>query len=114
VAQPDRYIDVLPAHRESTLHDLTTSFAFGSIADENDEQSSVEIRLASENQGLIRWLVGGYYFHETIDAVYQFNEQAFGALQNLDTGTAVEGHIRSIHLCAHRNVSYLYGPALHR
>jgi iron complex outermembrane receptor protein len=80
-------LTVLPAYRESKLDDFTTGLSFGSIAEEQDNQSSVEVRLASENQNLIRWLLGGYYFRETIDAVYQFDQQAFGALQNFNTGT---------------------------
>jgi iron complex outermembrane recepter protein len=80
-------LTVLPAHRESKLHDFTTSFSFGSIADENDSQTSLEVRFASENKGLIRWLVGGYYFHEDIDAVYQFNLEALSPVQSLSTGT---------------------------
>ena len=80
-------LTILPSHRQARLDDLTTGFVFGSIADERDEQSSVEVRFASENEGLVRWIVGGYYFHETIDAVYQFNQQALAPIQDLDTGT---------------------------
>ncbi len=80
-------LTVLPSHREADLNDLTTTFAFGSIAVEHDQQSSVEARFASNNEGLIRWLVGAYYFHETINATYQFNQQALAPIQGLDTGT---------------------------
>ena len=80
-------LTVLPSHRESKLTDLTTGFGFGSLANERDQQSSVEVRLASENTGLVRWLVGGYYFHESIDAVYQFDQQALSPIQDLNTGT---------------------------
>src|SRR5882757_11183088 len=80
-------LTVLPSHRDSKLIDLTTEFAFTSTADEHDEQSSVEVRLASDNSGPLRWILGGYYFHETIDAVYQFDQQALSPIQELDTGT---------------------------
>jgi len=80
-------LTVLPSHRNSKLTDLTTEFAFTSTADEHDEQSSVELRLASDNSGPLRWILGGYYFHETIDAVYQFDQQALSPIQELDTGT---------------------------
>ena len=80
-------LTVLPSHRESKLDDFTTSFGFGSIAQESDAQSSLEVRLASDNEGLVRWLLGGYYFHESIDAVYQFNQQALAPIQDLNTGT---------------------------
>jgi iron complex outermembrane receptor protein len=80
-------LTVLPSHRESKLTDFTTAFGFGSLAAERDRQSSVEVRLASENEGPVRWLVGGYYFHENIDAVYQFDQQALSPIQNFKTGT---------------------------
>lgn len=80
-------LTVLPSYRESKLEDLTTAFGFGSVAEERDGQASLEVRLASENEGLVRWLLGGYYFHETIDAVYQFNQQALAPIQDLATGT---------------------------
>jgi iron complex outermembrane receptor protein len=80
-------LTVLPSHRESRLDDLSTSFAFGSIAQEKDSQSSLEVRMSSDNQGWLRWLVGGYFFHETIDAIYQFDQQALAPVQTLNTGT---------------------------
>jgi len=80
-------LTVLPSHREANLHDLTTAFAFSNPEDERDEQSSVEARFASDNEGQLRWLIGGYYFHETIDAVYEFNQEALAPIQNLNTST---------------------------
>jgi iron complex outermembrane receptor protein len=80
-------LTVLPAYRNANLNDLTTTFVFGEIAEERDAQSSVEVRLASPDEGLIRWLVGAYYFHENIDATYQFNQQALAPIQDLNTGT---------------------------
>ena len=69
------------------MHDLTTAFAFSNPENERDEQSSVEARFASDNEGLLRWLIGGYYFHETIDAVYEFNQEALAPIQDLNTST---------------------------
>ena len=80
-------LTVLPAYRHSKLNELSTEFAFTSTADEHDEQSSVEVRLASDNSGPLRWILGGYYFHETIGAVYQFDQEALSPIQDLDTGT---------------------------
>ncbi len=80
-------LTVLPSHRDSRLRDVTTAFAFTSIADEHDAQTSVEVRLASENEGPLRWILGGYYFHENIDAVYQFDQEALAPIQDLNTGT---------------------------
>ena len=80
-------LTILPAHRESNLDDFTTGFSYGATAVEHDEQSSVEARLTSNNEGLVRWLVGAYFFHETIDATYQFNQEALAPIQTLDQGT---------------------------
>jgi iron complex outermembrane receptor protein len=80
-------LTILPAYRESSLKDLSTIFAFDSTVVEQDHQTSVEGRLASDNQGFFRWLVGAYYFHETIDATYQFDQLALGPLQQMNQGT---------------------------
>ena len=80
-------LTILPSHRESNLDDFTTGFSYGATAVEHDEQSSLEARMASANEGAIRWLAGAYLFHETIDATYQFNQQALAPLQTLKEGT---------------------------
>src|SRR5271168_4592318 len=80
-------LTILPAYRNSTLNGLGNTFGYSEIVDEQDGQTSLEMRLASENTGLIRWIVGGYYFHESIDAIYQFNQQALAPIQDLNTGT---------------------------
>jgi iron complex outermembrane receptor protein len=80
-------LTVLPSHRESSLDDFGAPLGFGNTTDEHDEQSSLEVRLASDNQGMFRWLLGSYLFHETIDATYQFDEEAIGPIQYLNQGT---------------------------
>ena len=80
-------VTVLPAYRHAKIDVLTTGFAFGSGANEQDRQTSIEARLTSANTGLLRWLVGAYYFDENIDAIYQFNQQALSPIQDFNTGT---------------------------
>lgn len=80
-------LTVLPAYRSSKLDSLTNTLGFNSTTVEEDHQTSVEARFASEDQGLFRWLVGAYYFDESIDATYQFNQQALGPLQQLKQDT---------------------------
>jgi iron complex outermembrane receptor protein len=80
-------LTVLPAYRNTNLNDLTAEGGYGESAQEHDSQTSMEVRLASDDQGMVRWLLGGYYFHEKVDAIYQFNFQAYDSQQNLDTGT---------------------------
>jgi iron complex outermembrane receptor protein len=80
-------LTILPAYRSSSLNGLGNTFGYSQIVDEKDGQSSLELRLASEDTGLIRWIVGAYYFHESIDAIYQFNQEALAPIQDLNTGT---------------------------
>ena len=80
-------LTVLPAHRDSKLNDVTSALGFSSTALEHDKQDSIEARLASDDEGFLRWLVGAYYFKEDIDATYQFNQQALAPVQDLNTGT---------------------------
>ena len=80
-------LTVLPAYRHAKIDVMSTGFAFGSSAKESDRQTSVEARIASEDSGMFRWLLGAYYFDENITADYQFNQQALSPIQNFDTGT---------------------------
>jgi iron complex outermembrane receptor protein len=80
-------LTVLPSYRHAKLSDFSTLFIDEETAQERDQQSSLEVRFASDDAGLARWLLGGYYFHETIDAVYQFDQQALAPIQDLTTST---------------------------
>jgi iron complex outermembrane receptor protein len=80
-------LTVLPAYRNTNLNDLTAEGGYGESAQEHDSQTSMEVRLASATDGMVSWLLGGYYFHEKVDATYQFNFQAYDAQQDVDTGT---------------------------
>lgn len=80
-------LTAIPSFRDATLNDFSAPSGYGSYDTEHDRQESLEIRLASENTGLVRWLVGSYYFHESIDAIYQFNFQALGPIQDVNTST---------------------------
>jgi iron complex outermembrane receptor protein len=79
-------LTVLPAFRDSTLNDVT-AIGYLETNEERDTQTSVEVRLASADQGIVQWLLGGYYFHELVDAAYQFNFAALNSVQALDTAT---------------------------
>ena len=80
-------LTVLPAHRDARINNYTTAFGFGEISIEHDKQTSVEARLAGENTGLIRYLVGAYYYKEDIGATYQYNQFTLSPIQSLVTGT---------------------------
>jgi iron complex outermembrane recepter protein len=80
-------LTVLPAHRDATLSDFNAALGFGEDTQEHDDQTSVEIRLASANAGPLKWILGGFYFNEGIHALYQFNQQFLLPIQDFDTGT---------------------------
>jgi iron complex outermembrane recepter protein len=55
---------------------------------EGDDQYSVEVRLASNGEGPIQWLAGGYYFKENIDVPsVSYNQQVSGSFQTFATNT---------------------------
>ncbi|ABQ71639.1 TonB-dependent receptor (plasmid) [Rhizorhabdus wittichii RW1] len=69
----------LPAYRRSELDLLSIASGLVNTQQEKDDQVSGELRLASPDRGLIRYLVGIYGIHEDIRSKYLFNEQYFGA-----------------------------------
>ena len=78
---------VIAAHRESSLHGIDFGVGFPIYTDQKDDQTSLEIRFAGRDEGLVRWLVGGYLYDENIRSTYQFNLHALTSIQQLDTGT---------------------------
>lgn len=81
-------LTVLASKRGSTLNGLDFGVGFPAYTDQKDNQFSLEARLASPDEGLFRWLVGGYYYDENIKTNYQFNLYSLASQQQLDTGTS--------------------------
>lgn len=72
----------LPAYRKGSLNFQTTTPGFQIRQRENDKQTSVELRLASDSDSPFSYLVGGYYFDETNDVpFYTTNSQFNGSIQ---------------------------------
>jgi iron complex outermembrane receptor protein len=72
-------LTILPAYRKSKLDLLFNGPSFRSGRnDETDRQFSLEARLAGKRIGPVDWLIGGYYFHETVNGRYAFNQ--YGSL----------------------------------
>lgn len=89
-------LTAIAAYRETTLKALDTSPSFLSYLTEDDDQTSVEVRLASRTGGLIDYLVGGYYFDETVRATQNYNLGSSNNLQsftNPTTSYAVFGNL---------------------
>lgn len=80
-------LTVLVARRQSDLNSNDIGLGIPFYTDQHDHQTSLEARLASPEQGLIRWLVGGYYYDEGIHSQYQANLSAITSIQDLRTGT---------------------------
>ncbi|WP_425228933.1 TonB-dependent receptor [Sphingomonas sp.] len=78
----------LPAYRKSTLDSVFNGPAFAAgINTEEDRQYSAELRLQGKTIGPIEWLIGGYYFDESIRAQYTFSQFQINVFQNIATGT---------------------------
>jgi iron complex outermembrane recepter protein len=78
----------IPAYRDARLNIRFNGPAFnGGTVDEHDEQFSAELRLAGTSIGPIDWLVGGYFFDESITAAYNFAQYQVNPFQKYKTGT---------------------------
>ncbi|WP_317929550.1 TonB-dependent receptor [Halioxenophilus sp. WMMB6] len=80
-------LTVIPAYRKSELDNLFASPAFYGFIQEDDEQTSLEVRFASERIGLFDLILGGHYFDETVDGNYTFSQQALAAYQDFESDT---------------------------
>ncbi len=79
---------VIPAYRESDLGDnRNTGGAFVALTQQKDNQSSLEVRFASPQEGKLQYLLGGYYFDEEIHSKYAFNQFVLLASQDVETST---------------------------
>lgn len=70
-------VTIVPGYRESKLRSLSSAVGFYIGPREQDRQTSLEVRLASDDNRPIRYLLGGFFYRETND-VPQFyvNQQS--------------------------------------
>ncbi|WP_070157880.1 TonB-dependent receptor [Sphingobium phenoxybenzoativorans] len=80
-------LTAIASYRESSLSSLDTGTGFPSLTRQDDNQFSLEARLASPDEGLIRYLLGGYYYTESIRSDYNFNVAVLSSTQNIRVGT---------------------------
>lgn len=79
---------LLTAYRASSLDDLFNGPAFrGGRVDEDSHQFSSELRFAGERIGPVDWLVGAYYFNETVQGRSVFNQYIATSVQQYDVRT---------------------------
>ncbi len=78
----------IPAFRDARLNVRFNGPAFnGGRSREHDEQFSTELRLDGKRVGPIDWLIGGYYFDESIKVTYNFAQYQVNPFQKYTTGT---------------------------
>ena len=78
---------LLPAYRETHLNTVGTGLGVTVHTDEDDRQTSIEARLASDLSRRFNYIVGAYYFDEVNDIpLFVPNTQYTMAVQKYDTG----------------------------
>ena len=98
-------LTVVPAYRDSQLD--YTSFATGVMLSEqsHDKQTSFEVRLASDNQHPLRYLLGAFYLHDPNDVPhFNVNQQSVWTFQQYEAKT--------ISRAAFASLTYAITPAV--
>ena len=81
-------VTFIPAYRGASLDFVTNSPGFEIAQREKDKQVSAELRIASNEDHALRWLIGGFYFKEDIDVpTFRPNLQYNISFLNYKTGT---------------------------
>lgn len=76
-------VTFVPAYREGRLNFRTTTPGFQIDQHEKDKQTSLELRLTSNGDGPLSYLIGGYYFNEKNDVpLYATNAQFNASIQD--------------------------------
>lgn len=80
-------VTFIPAYRGAKLDFVTNSPGFEIAQRERDRQLSAELRIASNDDQPLRWLIGGFYFDENIKSPeFATNLQFNQAQQVFETG----------------------------
>jgi len=83
-------LTVIPAYRRAELLASQIGAGFkGLVNDEVDEQTSLEVRFAGE-LGNVDWLVGAYYFDETVEANFNPTQFQLNSIQDYESTTESE------------------------
>jgi iron complex outermembrane receptor protein len=72
-------LTVIPAYRKTNLDFVSYASSFLIDVTEDSHQISLETRLAHESDRF-KWVIGGYYFDESVDADQFFNQGSNGTL----------------------------------
>ena len=78
---------IIPAFRRSDLDNLFNGAPFkAGINQDTAEQYSIEGRLSGD-AGPLEWLVGAYYFDETVEGLNSYNQFSTISIQDFETST---------------------------
>ncbi|EGF89961.1 tonB dependent receptor family protein [Asticcacaulis biprosthecium C19] len=80
-------LTIIPAARESNLDNRFAVPGFIGLIDEKDKQTSLEARFNGKRIGKLDYILGAYYFNETVSGHYNFSQQALSAYQDLVSKT---------------------------
>lgn len=80
-------LTVIPAWRYSKLDNRFAVPAFYGNVAETDEQRSLEVRFAGDRVGIFDYMLGAYYFDESVAATYLYAQQALNAYQQFTSDT---------------------------
>ncbi|WP_245824470.1 TonB-dependent receptor [Sphingomonas azotifigens] len=80
-------LTVIPSWRYSKLDNRFAVPAFYGDVAETDEQKSLEVRFAGNRIGMFDYMLGAYYFDESVAATYLYAQQALNAYQQFSSGT---------------------------
>ncbi len=80
-------LTILPSYRRSELSFRNAAAGQVITQDETTDQETLEIRLASNNEGFIDYILGAYYFHEQPDTLVNYNHLYFSAYLDMENET---------------------------
>ena len=81
-------VTFIPAYRGASLDFVTNAPGFEITQREKDKQVSAELRVASNDDNALRWLVGGFYFKEDVNVpTFRPNLQYNISFLDYKTGT---------------------------
>ncbi|MBC2665706.1 TonB-dependent receptor [Novosphingobium flavum] len=80
-------LTLIPAYRSAKLDNIFHAGGGTSLINELQRQHSLEVRLAGERHGALDYMLGGYYFHETVDGNDNYNQEFLWNLQTFRSRT---------------------------
>ncbi|WP_168074849.1 TonB-dependent receptor [Caulobacter sp. SSI4214] len=75
-------LTIQPAYRQFDQNNLSDALAVLVGNKETDKQASVEARFSSDTTGRLTWMVGGYFYHESVDSDFKVQQEVLDSFQN--------------------------------